>query len=328
VVVTASFARTVPETALPIIDIGGLRSPVAAERHAVAVLLREACIENGFFYITNHGISAALIDAVMAEARAFFAAPLVEKQAVARDLSSCHRGYEKFGGQILQAGALPDRKEAFDLGLDLPADDPRVLAGKPDHGPNLWPAGRALFRAAMTDYLAAMLDLSRVVLGGLAVSLGLDEDHFAALWQDPVVFLRLIHYPPQPPVPIANQMGAGAHTDWGAITLLWQDQTGGLQLRAADGEWIQVPPLPGCYIVNIGDLIARWTNDLYRSTVHRVINQSGRDRYSIPFFFDGNPDYVVECLPGCSGADRPAKYQPITVARHTAEQYRLAFANG
>lgn len=324
---TQPALRTV-DSSLPVIDIAGLRSNRLSDRQKVADNIRAACLENGFFYIAGHGIPAALIEGVLDQTRRFFHLPLIEKHAVSRDLSFCRRGYEPMGGQILEQGTLPDHKEAFDLGIELPCDDPRVIARKPDHGPNLWPGGLPKFRPTLEAYFSAVMELSRTLLESLALSLRLPESYFHDLCDDPVVILRLLHYPPQPPTSTPEQKGAGAHSDWGAITLLLQDDLGGLQVLADDGRWIDVPPVPGCYIVNLGDLMARWTNDLYRSTVHRVINRSGKDRYSVPFFLDGNPDYQVRCLPNCCSPDSPPKYAPTTVAAHTAEKYRLAFAKG
>jgi isopenicillin N synthase-like dioxygenase len=177
----------------------------------------------------------------------------------------------------------------------------------------------------MDAYFDALYDLSKRLTRGLALSLGLPEGHFDAFCDDAMGTLRLLHYPPQPPQALPEQKGCGAHTDFGCLTLLWQDGNGGLQVQDGNGGWIHVPPLPGTFVVNLGDLIARWTNDRYRSTLHRVVNASGRERYSMPFFFTGRPDYVVSCLPGCSAPGDAPAYPPITVAGHLEACYRRTY---
>jgi isopenicillin N synthase-like dioxygenase len=320
-----SLALTTPISALPLIDVGALRSPKPTAQAAMTEAIRAACLSKGFFYIANHGIAPSLIDAVLRESRNFFSLPLTERLRVRRECSICNRGYEPMGGQDLERTGTPDLKEAFYLGVDLPEDDPRVLARKAGHGPNQWPCGLPAFRGAMEAYFAAMLDLSVRLMGAVAQSLDLPEDYFAGFCTEPVALLRLLHYPPQPANGAPDEKGCGAHTDWGAITLLLQDDAGGLQIRDPVHGWLHAPPIPGAFVVNIGDLIARWTNDLYQSTEHRVINLSGRDRFSVPFFFDGNPDYVVSCLPGCSGPGDPPRYRPTTVAEHVEAMHRATF---
>jgi len=321
---TDALARITQISALPLIDIGGLGSAKPLVRAGVVAAIRDACLSKGFFYITGHGIAPALVEAVLRESRAFFDLPLVERLRVRRECSICHRGYEPMGGQDLEQTGTPDLKEAFYLGVDLPEDDPRVLARKVNHGPNQWPRLPG-FRNVMEDYFAAMLDLSVRLMGAIALSLDLAEDHFAGFCSEAVALLRLLHYPQQRANGLPSEKGCGAHTDWGAITLLLQDDAGGLQIRDPAHGWLHAPPLHGTFVVNIGDLISRWTNDRYHSTEHRVINLSGRDRYSVPFFFDGNPDHVVTCLPGCSDAGNPPKYRPTTVAEHTDAMHRATF---
>lgn len=163
-------------------------------------------------------------------------------------------------------------------------------------------------------------------MAGIARSLDLPDDAFAGFCEEPMAMIRLLHYPPQPANPKPNEKGAGAHTDWGALTILLQDDAGGLQVWDEREGWLHAAPIPGTFVVNLGDLMARWTNDLYRSTKHRVVNLSGRDRISVPFFFDGCCDYVVSCVPTCLGANEIPKYPPTTPGEHLAEMYRLTYA--
>jgi len=315
-----------PALSLPIVDITGLSSPDPAARLAVGRAIRAACLDKGFMYVTGHGIDGDLRAQVLAQAAAFFDMPLDNKIAVSMAHSPCNRGYEPMRGQTLEAGAPPDLKESFYSGEDLAPDHPSVLAGKFNHGPNQWPEGADAFRATLERYFQEMQALAALLMQGLALSLDLPEDHFAPVCVAPLSNLRLIHYPPQPANPLPGEKGCGAHTDWGALTLLMQDDVGGLQVWDEAAGWVDAPPLTGSYIVNLGDMIARWTNDRYRSTLHRVVNLSGRERYSVPFFFSGNPDEPVVCLPGCASIDAPALYAPTTVEGHLREMYARTYA--
>jgi isopenicillin N synthase-like dioxygenase len=305
---------------LPMIDVSGLSSSDPCDRVLVGEKIRAACLAHGFFYVTGHGIPEGLIEAVMGETRALFDIPDTCKDALDKANSPCNRGYEQLGGQTLQEGALPDRKEGYYIGEELTARDARVAAGKFNHGANQWPTDLPGFRPVMMAYYAAMVTLSETLMRGMALSLDLKEDYFSGFCDQPLATLRLLHYPPaQPDVP--EEMGAGAHTDFGGLTILLQDNVGGLQVSDDDGGWIDAPPIPGAYVVNLGDMIARWTNDRYRSTVHRVINKSGRERYSVPFFYSGFPDHEVACIPTCLYADETPTYPVITVEQHLRSMY-------
>ncbi|HXX03241.1 MAG TPA: 2-oxoglutarate and iron-dependent oxygenase domain-containing protein [Xanthobacteraceae bacterium] len=307
---------------LPVIDISDLSSQRLVDRQKVGAQLRAACLRKGFFYIKNHGVSEALVASVFGEAAAFFALPAEQKSALETARSKGNRGYQPLQGQVLEPGTPPDLKEGFYIGPEHRADDPKVIAGMFNHGPNQWPEQLPNFPPVMQAYFDVMLGLAVRVMGGLALSLDLPEDYFADYCREPMAAIRLLHYPPQPANARPGQKGAGAHTDFGGLTLLRQDDVGGLQVwdQTAD-SWIHVDPLPETYVVNLGDLIARWTNDRYHSTFHRVINTSGRERYSVPFFFTGNYAHTVACIPACLAPGEVPKYPPTTVEAHIRGMY-------
>lgn len=319
-------AARVSEASLPIIDIGDLTSPKPANRQAVGARLRAACLDNGFFYISNHGVSEDCVADVFSEAAAFFSLPSEVKAEVDKSKSKANRGYEPMQGQTLEPGAPPDLKEGYYVGPEHSPDDPRVIAGMFNHGPNQWPASRPRFRPVMETYRDVMLDLSARMMGGIALSLDLPEDYFAGYCHDAMATVRLLHYPPQSARRIPDQKGAGAHTDFGGLTLLRQGKIGGLQVwDQQSGGWIHADPMPGTFVVNLGDMIARWTNDRYRSTLHRVVNASGEERYSVPFFYTGNYAHKVECIPTCLAPGEQPKYPPITVEQHMRAMYQRTY---
>lgn len=312
---------------LPIVDISGLSSPDPASQAAVAAAIRAACLDKGFFYCVGHGVEPTLTGALFGQARAFFALPLDEKLKADKARSPANRGYEPLRGQVLEPGAPPDLKEGYYIGAEVAEDDPRAGAYI-NVGPNVWPAGAPRFRPVMERYYETMHGVSLTLLRGLALSLALPEDHFEGFAAGASATLRLLHYPPQPAHPAPGEKGCGAHTDFGALTLLLQDDVGGLEVwdHGAEG-WIDAPPIAGAYVVNLGDLIARWTNGRYRSTQHRVINRSGRERYSVPFFFTGNPAQRIEPLPGCLGKGETPLYPAVTVDAHIRERYAATYAS-
>ncbi|GAA5235521.1 isopenicillin N synthase family oxygenase [Verticiella sediminum] len=321
-----SHENPLSSATLPVIDIAGLRSADPTAQMALAQQLRDACERRGFFYICNHGVPPALIDDVFAASRAFFQQPMAAKLALDKKHSPCNRGYEPLRAQTLEAGAPPDVKESYYIGAEIPADDPRVLAGRFNTGPNQWPLHPPEFRPVMERYYRAAYDLGAWIVRGLALSLDLPIDHFQHYLTDPAATLRLLHYPPQPANPQPGEKGCGEHTDFGGVTLLLQDDIGGLQVWDTQAEaWIDAPPVPGTFVVNIGDLFARWTNERYVSTLHRVINRSGRERYSVPFFFTGNLEHRVECLPTCLAPGETPRYPAVTVEEHQIACYRRTY---
>jgi isopenicillin N synthase-like dioxygenase len=298
--------------AIPLIDVARLRSPVLADRQAVAAELGQAARDPGFLYVTEHGIPEALLARMFAAARALFALPDADKLALDIRRSPHNRGYAGAGTEQLDATAAPDRKEAFNIGLDLAADDPELRAGVAFRGLNVWPELPG-WRATALDYFAACMELGRLLHRGFALDLGIAEEFFTPLIDRPMATLRMLHYPARDGVAPPEALGAGTHTDYGNITLLATDGVAGLQVRRRDGTWIEAPSIAGALVVNIGDLLMRWTNDIYVSTPHRV-RQPERERYSLAFFLDPNPDALVEVLPACLGAGEAPRYKRVTGA--------------
>lgn len=271
---------------VPLIDIGALRGAEPAAQQAVATQIAAACRAHGFFYIVGHGVEPALIARLEELSRQFFALPEARKLAWPMSAGGrAWRGYFQSGGEL--TSGRPDWKEGLYLGSELAADDARVRAGTPLHGPNLWPAVEGL-REAVLAYIAAVGELGQLLMRGIALSLRLPADYFEARYTaDPLILFRIFNYPSRPAPPDAA-WGVGEHTDYGLLTLLYQDPTGGLQVQTRAG-WIDAPPIEGSFVCNIGDMLDRMSGGLYRSTPHRVrLNTSGRDRLSFPLFFDPN----------------------------------------
>ncbi len=269
--------------------------------------LGRACRETGFFLLTGHGISDTLQDSVLREVDRLFDLPNDEKEPLSILRNRHNRGWAATGSESLdETSGQIDRKEAFNIGLDLEPDDPRVLRGEPFRGVNVWPDLPG-FRATMLKYFTAVWKLGVDLHGPIARDLGLSETHFEDYFDAPMATLRLLRYPPA--TGAADEIGAGAHTDYGSVTLLLTDGEPGLQVRPRDGDWIDVPHAPGAYVVNIGDCLMRWTNDIYVSTPHRVLPPRHRRR-SVAFFLDPNPDALIEALPGTG----TPKYPPISGA--------------
>lgn len=274
---------------------------------AFSEALGEACRETGFFLLADHPIPSNLVANVFSAADDFFALPQEEKAKLSISLNPHNRGWAQMGSESLDdTSGQVDRKEAFNVGFDLSPDDPRVVAGEPFRGVNVWPELDG-FRDTMLAYYNAVHALSVRLHEAVATDLDLPTGYFAAHFTEPMATLRILAYPPASGE--EGEIGAGAHTDYGSVTLLMTDGEGGLQVKPRGGDWTDVPHVPGAFVVNIGDCLMRWTNDIYVSTPHRVLPPKARRR-SIAFFLDPNPDSIVQALPG-TGA---AKYPPITGA--------------
>ena len=310
---------------LPIIDISPLYQNDRAAWKRVADQIDEACCTWGFFYIKGHPIAESRIEELLAAGQSFFKLPLEEKLKIDITKSVSHTGYGAIAAEQLDPSQPGDHKETFDMSFHLPADHPDVVAGKPLRGPNRHPDLPG-WEVLMEQHYLDMQALAQTLLRAMTLALGIEREFFDQRFHEPVSVLRLIHYPPRHTASSAEQQGAGAHTDYGCITLLYQDTAGGLQVRDVRGQWIDAPPIDGTFVVNLGDMMARWSNDRYLSTPHRVISPQGVDRYSMPFFAEPHPDTVIQCLPGCEDVAHPAKYPPTTCAEFLLSRFADTYA--
>ena len=297
-----------PLSNLPVIDFGPAISGDRAERRVLAEQISQACTTVGFFYIVNHGVSASVVAAAAATMRDFFHLPLEQKRQAA--VNARHRGWHEIGGAHMYGAAKPDYKEFFGIGLELPESDRDVMAGQALRGPNNWPAVMPDVRVDFYRYYLEIGICGARLMQCIAMSLGLDEFFFSSKYIKPMQRTQAVYYPPQPTGMGEDQFGVAPHTDYGCITLLWQDDVGGLEVRRRDGQWISAPPVPGAFVINVGDLLARWSNDRFASTPHRVVNRSTGERLSIATFYD--PSYDAQVDPrdlGLHGAT--ALYEPV-----------------
>jgi len=285
-------ARDIAVDEIPIIDIAPLVARDPDGSAAAGAAMRSASERIGFFYIAGHGVPEALTAALFSAAAAFFALPEAAKAEVA--VNHRHRGWIGHGGAKMHGKARADLKESFVWGLDLPETDPEVAAGTPLMGPNQWPQQTPEMQTVLYAWYEQVLRAGHAVLRGLALSLGRDAGFFEPYFARPLARGSAIWYPPQPPDLGQEQFGVAPHTDYGGLTLLAQDMTGGLQVKGSSRDWVMAHPIPGTFVVNIGDLMHRWTNDRFRSNAHRVVNTSGRARQSIAVFYDPGFHTVVD----------------------------------
>lgn len=329
----AIVSRWATQDEVPVIDVSALAGGSESALDRLAKQVHDACRDTGFFTLINHPVPAPAIAAVFEASKRFFALPLEARLRLSMGLSDSFRGYlpvDRAGEtKTLRGQAIPgwqvhlqepkrDEKkqrfnnlnDAFQISMELPADDPDVRAGKPLHGPNLWP-DLPDFRDPLVAYYALMrdfaIDLTRVFARGLGVA----PDHFAQHYTKPLMQLRLLHYMPQDAEAAALSGAAGAHCDAGGFTLLQQDATGGLEIQTRGGDWVVVPPVENAFVVNIGDSMKLWTNNRFASTRHRVVNRYGSERFSVGFF--ANPDYdaVITPVPTCVDADNPPRFERL-----------------
>ncbi|XP_062194964.1 2-oxoglutarate-Fe(II) type oxidoreductase hxnY-like isoform X2 [Phragmites australis] len=321
-------------------------------------LLKQACLDSGFFYVVDHGISQEFMDEVFDQSKKFFDLPHSDKMTLLRDEKN--RGLVAL--QVLSSSAVlepcswdenldrlscccgwsnfkraGDYKEGYYIGVEVPVDDPQ--ANRPFYGPNQWPSEEVLpkWREVMEQYHSEALRVAKSVSRIIALALNLDVDFFdrPEMLGEPIATLRLLHYEGgqktgQVSNPAKGVYGAGAHSDYGLITLLATDDVVGLQIckdrNAQPQVWEYVAPVKGGFIVNLGDMLERWSNCIFRSTLHRVV-LDGRERYSIAYFVEPSHDCVVECLPTCKSETNPPKFPPITCSAYLSQRYKDTHAD-
>lgn len=314
-------------SAIPLIDISPFLDGSDAERRAVAIAVDAACADMGFLLVSGHGIPPSLVDDMRRVSTSFFERSLEDKLRY-RMPPDRYRGFIAFGNEALAYSlgdeSPPDLKESFSIGpVDAP-DDAYHRAATPANffAPNMWPEGLPEFRNTWEAYYRRMEGLAANLMRIFAMGLGMDEHFFDDKIDRHITNFSVIHYPPQHEAPRPGQLRAGAHTDYGSLTIVKPDGAeGGLQVLAKDGSWLDVPHMPDAFVVNLGDLMAEWTNDRWVSTLHRVVNPSraageAARRLSMTFFHQPNYDAVVQCLPTCADADRPPRYGTTTSGEH------------
>ncbi|KDP33809.1 hypothetical protein JCGZ_07380 [Jatropha curcas] len=318
-----------PNQKLSVLNCIDLSSP---DIEQTVSLLKQACLDSGFFYVVNHGISQEFMDKVFSESKKFFELPVREKMKVIRNEK--HRGYTPVLDEILDPDnqVHGDYKEGYYIGIELPEDDPE--SEKPFYGPNVWPADDLIpgWRQTMEKFHQEALQVARAVARLIALALDLEADFFdkPEMLGQPIAIVRLLRYEAQISDPSKGIFGAGAHSDYGLITLLATDDVLGLQIcKDKDDEpqvWEYVAPLKGAFIVNLGDMLERWSNCVFRSTLHRVVG-NGQERYSIAFFVEPSHDCLVECLPTCKSEKNPPKFPPIKCETYLSQRYKDTHAD-
>lgn len=312
-------AKTMSADAVPVIDISALRDgsdplPVARALHAASQQL-------GFIYVRGHGIPQQAIDTARASAFEFFRQPDAVKTSV--KVSDKHRGWIGRGGAKMQDGAKADLKESFVWGYQ--DENGAIPQDHPLRGPNQWPQSLPWMEAGAMEYFSRAHDLAHHLMRGFALGLDLEPDFFLRTASRPLSRASYVYYPSQPESLGANQFGVGPHTDFGVLTVLCQDSVGGLQVENMQDEWIEAPPIEGTLVVNVADLLARWTDGAYKSTPHRVVNSSGNERLSLVFAFDPDPDTLIDAR-DVFGPGHAASDPPITCGDYLIWRFNKAFA--
>ncbi|KAH9932699.1 Clavaminate synthase-like protein [Epithele typhae] len=312
---------------IPIINLQDAKSPDPKVRRALADEIRDASINVGFFYIKNHGIPESMIADTVAAAQQYFALPLEAKVAMDIHKSANFKGYTALLGENTNPENRGDLHEGFDLGWEEPDGLARASDGAMA-GENVWPDALPGFREAVLGYYHAAVLVGQMLFPLFALALNLPENFFDDKTTKPAAIMRLLYYPPQTGVVDDRVQGIGAHTDYECFTILWQQEdVRALQVLNAHKKWVDAVPIPGTLVVNLGDQFARWTNDVFRSTVHRAVNRAGVGRFSIPLFFGTDYDVKLEALPSCISDDHPAQYEVVTAGEYVKSRLEATYAH-
>ncbi|MEP1209148.1 MAG: 2OG-Fe(II) oxygenase family protein [Rhizobiaceae bacterium] len=300
-------------TNIPVIDVSAIHGGDAQAKHQLAGEFARAYGETGFGYIKNHGIDAALVERVFAASARFHSAPRDVKMAV--ELNHLHRGFIPINTSTDVNSKLadvkkPNQSESFMVMREDAKGSAQVLANHYLAGPNQWPDLEG-FRADVLAYHDALAGLADSLLEIVALSVGAPADALTRWFKPPTTWLRLLYYPPASPMADEDLYGSAPHTDFGCLTILAQDEIGGLQVQTPAGNWVDAPRIDGTFVVNVGDMLHRWSNGLLLSTPHRVINRSGKPRYSCPFFYDPHVATDIAPLESTVTPDRPPRFEPL-----------------
>ncbi|MEL6224742.1 MAG: 2-oxoglutarate and iron-dependent oxygenase domain-containing protein [Cyanobacteria bacterium J06627_8] len=312
---------------IPVIDFSPFLDNDPDGKQRVAQAIYRACHEVGFMYLKNHGVPYEAIAQAFERSQQFFALPLEEKQAIAWSSEASNRGYIGVERERLDERQPGDLKEAFNVGREVSPDE--VIDGERAFVVNQWPAGHDAFKNTISDFFEVCAEAASRVFQAFAIALDMPETYIVDKHQSRGYTLRLLHYPPMSTIPKPGQIRAGAHSDYGTLTLLFQDDVGGLEVQAKSGEWISAPCIPDTILINTGDLTQRWSNDVFRSTKHRVGLPQGEkalcDRYSIAFFCQPDAEADIICFPSCQSEDNPPRYAPIKSGEYLLSRLQATY---
>lgn len=321
-----------PSEVVPNIDLRPFYRGGSVGVAAVAAEVAEALRDIGFFVVSNHNVPADLMQSAAAASRRFFDLPFEQKLLVRNTAKGSARGYQPYGettlGKTLGQETPPDLVERFGFGPDRTPSE--VEAASPYYARNVWPAEPAEFRPVLTRYYSALEALTRDLMTVFAHALGVDADFFHEKFEGHNSTLRLVNYPEQATPPVPGQLRAGEHTDYGVVTILMiENVAGGLQVRTRGGTWIDVQAPANSFVVNIGDMLMNWTNDIWLSNLHRVVNPprdlaTGNRRQSLVYFGNPRENVLIECIETCAGPDRPVLHEPVLAGEHRMKKIRAA----